>query len=79
MRFLCEGWPKAHKRGPFSPQWNRRFFQTGNWETEMNPNKRATKNTQSQEPPIQLEAGVTYTGEREEEEKASWVFIILGK
>lgn len=45
----------------------------------MNPNKRAAKNTQSQEPPIQLEAGVTYTGEREEEEKASWVFIILEK
>lgn len=45
----------------------------------MNPNKKAAKITQSQEPPIHLEAGVTYTGEREEEEKASWVFIILEK
>lgn len=45
----------------------------------MSPNQREAKNTQSQEPAIQLETGVTYTGEREEEEKASWVLIILAK
>lgn len=46
---------------------------------EMSPNQRAAKNTQSQEPAIQLEAGVTYTGEREEEKEDSWVFVILEK